>query len=256
MLHVTASISIALTKGLLMEYTRRFGFSGSTLKLIAIATMLMDHTGATVVRALTRRDYIFTDLTILKHMNQLYTVMRGIGRIAFPIFCFLLVEGFMHTHDVKKYASRLFLFALISEIPFDFALKTNWFYPEKQNVYFTLLIGLLVLWGITLCQGLTSIQLLIMVAGLLAANFLKTDYSYKGVFLIEVLYILRYSRLYQCLGGAAAISWETWAPLSFIPVFFYNGKRGLSLKYFFYWFYPVHLLVLGVVTKLILPALA
>ena len=91
---------------------------------------------------------------------------------------------------------------------------------------------------------------------LLAANFLKTDYSYKGVFLIEVLYILRYSRLYQCLGGAAAISWETWAPLSFIPVFFYNGKRGLSLKYFFYWFYPVHLLVLGVVTKLILPALA
>ena len=123
-------------------------------------------------------------------------------------------------------------------------------------MYFTLLIGLLVLWGITLCQGLTSIQLLIMVAGLLAANFLKTDYSYKGVFLIEVLYILRYSRLYQCLGGAAAISWETWAPLSFIPVFFYNGKRGLSLKYFFYWFYPVHLLVLGVVTKLILPALA
>ena len=158
--------------------------------------------------------------------------------------------------NARELPSRLFLFALISEIPFDFALKTNWFYPEKQNVYFTLLIGLLVLWGITLCQGLTSIQLLIMVAGLLAANFLKTDYSYKGVFLIEVLYILRYSRLYQCLGGAAAISWETWAPLSFIPVFFYNGKRGLSLKYFFYWFYPVHLLVLGVVTKLILPALA
>ena len=85
-----------------MEYTRKFVLSGSTLKIIAITTMLMDHTGAAVVRALTRRDYIFSDLAILKQMNQLYTVMRGIGRIAFPIFCFLLVEGFMHTRDVKK----------------------------------------------------------------------------------------------------------------------------------------------------------
>ncbi|MDD2960124.1 MAG: TraX family protein [Lachnospiraceae bacterium] len=239
-----------------MNWRERFGISGSTLKFIAIITMLIDHTGATVVYALTRQPYITANPETLALVRHLYTLMRDIGRIAFPIFCFLLVEGFLHTHDVKKYASRMFLFALISEIPFDFALKPSWFYPSKQNVYFTLLIGLLVLWGITACYGKIVLQLLILVAGLLAANLLQTDYSYKGVFLIEVLYLFRFSKLYQCLGGAAAISWEVPAPIAFIPVFFYNGKRGISLKYFFYWFYPVHLVLLGIITKCILPMFA
>lgn len=231
----------------------KFGLSGSTLKIIAIITMLIDHTGATVVQALLRQPYITADPQTLQTFRQLYSLMRDIGRIAFPIFCFLLVEGFIHTHDVKKYAQRLFLFALISEIPFDFALKPRWFYPGKQNVYFTLLIGLLVLWGVAVCNGQLVLQLLILVSGLLAASFLKTDYSFKGVFLIEVLYIFRSSRLYQCLCGAAAISWEIPAPAAFLPVFFYNGKRGISLKYFFYWFYPVHLVLLGIITKFVLP---
>ncbi|MDO5344621.1 MAG: TraX family protein [Lachnospiraceae bacterium] len=231
----------------------KYGLSGSTLKIIAIITMLIDHTGATVVWALSRQPYITADPEMVRAVNHLYRLMRGVGRVAFPIFCFLLVEGFLHTHDVKKYAQRLFLFALISEIPFDFALKPRWFYPNKQNVYFTLLIGLLVLWGITVCSGQLVLQLLILVSGLLAASFLKTDYSYKGVFLIEVLYIFRFSRLYQCLGGAAAISWEMPAPAAFLPIYFYNGKRGISLKYFFYWFYPVHLVLLGIITQYVLP---
>lgn len=233
--------------------SRRFGLSGSTLKFIAIITMFIDHFAATVVRGIITLPGVRANQDLYRQLGSLYNLMRDIGRIAFPIFCFLLVEGFLHTRDVKKYASRLFLFALISEIPFDFALKPSWFYPGKQNVYFTLLIGLLVLWGITVCYGRASLQILIMVAGLLAARFLQTDYSYKGVFLIEVLYILRFSRLYQCLGGAAAISWEVPAPLAFLPVYFYNGKRGISLKYFFYWFYPAHLVLLGVITKFVLP---
>lgn len=231
--------------------SKSFGLSGSTLKLIAIITMFIDHAGATVVKTLTRQPYITADPETLASVQQLYRLMRDIGRIAFPIFCFLLVEGFLHTRDVKKYAQRLFLFALISEIPFDFALKPNWFYPDKQNVYFTLLIGLLVLWGIRTCHDRIYLQLLIMVAGLMAASFLKTDYSYRGVFLIETLYILRFSLPYQCLGGAAAISWEMPAPAAFLPILFYNGKRGISLKYFFYWFYPVHLVFLGIVTRLL-----
>lgn len=238
-----------------MQASQKFGLSGSTLKIIAIITMLIDHAGATVVYALTRQPYITADPELLRNIRQLYSLMRDIGRIAFPIFCFLLVEGFVHTHDVKKYAQRLFLFALISEIPFDFALKPSWFYPGKQNVYFTLLIGLLVLWGITVCRGQIVVQLLILVSGLLAASFLKTDYSYRGVFLIEVLYLFRYSRLYQCLCGAAAISWEMPAPAAFLPIYFYNGKRGISLKYFFYWFYPVHLVILGCITEFVLPLL-
>ena len=225
--------------------------SGSVLKLIAIILMLIDHTGLMILY-----NYPATTATLF-HFGGIdyswYRIFRDIGRAAFPIFCFLLVEGFIHTHDVKKYAQRLFLFALISEIPFDFALKPRWFYPGKQNVYFTLLIGLLVLWGVAVCNGQLVIQLLILVSGLLAASFLQTDYSFKGVFLIEVLYIFRSSRLYQCLCGAAAISWEIPAPAAFLPVFFYNGKRGISLKYFFYWFYPVHLVLLGIITKFVLP---
>lgn len=235
---------------------RTFGISGSTLKMIAIVTMLIDHTAATVVSRMSRLPAITSDPQTRQMVVNVYNIMRNIGRLAFPIFCFLLVEGFLHTRDVKKYASRLFLFALISEIPFDFALKPNWFYPQKQNVYFTLLIGLLVLWGINICRERIPLQIIILIAGLWAGRFLNTDYGYRGVFLIEVLYILRFSRLYQCLGGAAAISWETFAPPAFIPVYFYNGKRGLSLKYFFYWFYPAHLMVLGILAKFVLPAFA
>lgn len=238
------------------SFTQRFGISGSTLKLIAIITMFIDHAAATVVRGLIRLPQIQSDMDLYRQLNELYAVMRDIGRIAFPIFCFLLVEGFLHTRDVKKYASRMFLFALISEIPFDFALKSHWYFPNKQNVYWTLLIGLLVLWGVTVFYGRIALQVLIMVAGLSFAFFLKTDYSYKGVFLIEVLYLMRFSRLYQCLGGAAAVTWEVPAPAAFIPVFFYNGKRGISLKYFFYWFYPAHLLLLGFISKVLLPMAA
>lgn len=233
--------------------SRKFGLSGSTLKIIAIVTMFIDHAGATIVKGLLKLPAICDNPELYSRMNELYNLMRDIGRIAFPIFCFLLVEGFLHTRNVKKYASRLFLFALISEIPFDFALKTSWYYPEKQNVYFTLLIGLLVIWGMSLFLEQDMMLILIMAAGLIAARLLKTDYSYKGVFLIEVLYVLRFSRLYQCLGGAAAVTWELPAPAAFFPVYFYNGKRGISLKYFFYWFYPVHLILLGTVTKYVLP---
>lgn len=63
---------------------------------------------------------------------DVYRIMRGIGRIAFPIYCFLLVEGFYHTHDVKKYISRCFLFAVISEVPFDLAVHGVWFYPGHR----------------------------------------------------------------------------------------------------------------------------
>ena len=114
------------------------GISGSTLKLIAIITMLIDHTGATVILAITRHPAIIADPARLALWRQVYSISRDIGRLAFPIFCFLLVEGFLHTHDIRKYAQRLFLFALVSEIPFDIALKTGWYDPGKQNVYFTL----------------------------------------------------------------------------------------------------------------------
>ncbi len=235
------------------------GISGSTLKLIAIITMFIDHTGATVISALQRHPAIASNPELRVLWQHIYDVSRDIGRLAFPIFCFLLVEGFLHTRDVRKYACRLFLFALISEIPFDLALKTGWYDPDKQNVYFTLLIGLLVLMGIRLITDNDSRNLFLAIIpiaiGMYIALKIDTDYNYKGVFLIAILYMMRNSRLYQCIGGAAAISWELPAPLAFIPVYLYNGKRGLQLKYVFYWFYPAHLILLYILKTFVVPAL-
>ncbi len=228
---------------------RSFGISASTLKLFAVFSMLVDHTGATVIYTLCSSPAVRADARLYNTLVRLYSMMRAFGRLAFPIYCFFIVEGFLHTRSAAKYAERLFIFALISEIPFDFALKRNWFYPSKQNVYFTLLFGLLAIWGFAACEGTETIQLLVMVAAMQIATLMNTDYGMRGVFLIEILYILRHSKLYQCIGGAAVISWERWAPLSFIPLYFYNGKRGLRLKYFFYAFYPVHLLILGILKR-------
>ncbi len=239
---------------------RKFGLSGSTLKLIAIFTMLIDHTGATVIRAITRLPAVSADPALRSTWARVYNLSRDIGRIAFPIFCFLLVEGFLHTRNLQKYAFRLFLFALISEIPYDIALKGNWYYPESQNVYFTLLISLFVMIGIRYLTWNETKNLLLAVipiaAGMGLAWLMKTDYGYKGVFLVSVLYLMRSSRLYQCIAGVASIAWEPPAPIAFIPVYFYNGKRGLSLKYLFYWFYPVHLLVLYALKTWAVPMIA
>lgn len=248
----------------------RFGVPGSVLKIIAIVTMLIDHTGAAVVRSLNQYP-VFRDYATAKNISTLYYYMRRIGRLAFPIFCFLLVEGFFHTRSIKKYAQRLFLFALISEFPFDYALhhkdlmaalSSDSFLSafkcvmNKQNVYWTLLIGLLVLWAIRVFSGCIPVQLALMAAGMMLARALHTDYSYHGVFFIELMYVLRSFPLLQGLCGASYMEWyeKMPTPLCFIPILLYNGKRGRQLKYLYYWFYPVHLIVLGLITYRVLPA--
>ncbi len=255
-----------------------FGISGSTLKLIAIITMFIDHAGATVIREIVAHPAVASDNARRALWSDIYSISRDIGRIAFPIFCFLIVEGFLHTRNVWKYAQRLFLFALLSEIPFDLALKGNWYYPAKQNVYFTLLIGLLVLSGFEYVCGPVGrrkqedgpargsipashvpaaarpvLCLLILAAGMYLAYWLDTDYNFKGVFLIAILYLLHHDRTLQCFGGAAGVAWEMPAPIAFLPVYLYNGTRGLRMKYFFYFFYPVHLLLLHVVAQYLVP---
>ena len=136
---------------------RQKGISGSTIKIIAVAAMLIDHIAAAVLmRQIVANGYM--DVAASGNMADMmqwlmdngalfyiYEAMRMIGRLGFPIFCFLLVEGFQRTRNVKKYALRLAAFALISEIPFDLAFKGEIFYMGYQNVYFTLLFGLLAL---------------------------------------------------------------------------------------------------------------
>ena len=125
---------------------KRQGLSGTTLKLIACITMLIDHIGASCLEAgllvpLIASGAFSTDPAAAS-LLQMDRVLRYIGRLAFPIFCFLLVEGFVHTHDFRKYALRMLGFALLSEFPFDWAFFSGVWWGH-QNVYFTLLLGLL-----------------------------------------------------------------------------------------------------------------
>lgn len=227
------------------------GLSGSTLKLIAIITMFIDHIGAVIVE---RMLYVTgnTGSFTYEQMQNLDTILRSIGRIGFPLFCFLLVEGFLHTRNLGKYALRLLVFAVVSELPFNLAFTGQLFFAGYQNVFFTLLIGLITMWGCRMIEEKTHFHivlqyggcLLVVVAGAYLAELMQTDYAGIGVLCIMALYLFRKNRLLQALAGAVAFCWEIPAPLAFVPVAFYNGKRGLKMKYFFYVFYPAHLLVL------------
>ena len=224
------------------------GISGSTLKMIAVVSMTIDHTAATILAR-----YLVSGGLSSQGWYDCYRLMRGIGRIAFPIYCFLLIEGFLHTSNRTKYAGRLLLFAAISEIPFDMAFSGKILEFSYQNVFFTLFIGLLTIMLIakaerqqTLGPALRSLCFVgIMFGGMGCATLLRTDYSYYGVMCIVVLYLFRQNRLVQVLAGCASFCWwELPAVTAFIPVYFYNGKRGLRMKYFFYFYYPVHLFIL------------
>lgn len=185
------------------------GLSGSALKMTAIITMLIDHIGAVVLARLLISGQGNT------WIYQLYFVLRTIGRIAFPIFCFLLVEGFKHTGNHKKYALRLFVFALISEIPFDLALSSSILELEYQNVFFTLFIGLLTISGFHVVQEKVewtpfkraAVLSVLLFAGMGAAQLLHTDYGAKGVMCIVALYIFRKIPGMQILAGCIAFGW-------------------------------------------------
>lgn len=241
----------------------RKGISGSTLKLIAVISMLIDHFAAGVLgRYLSLSGINQLDSSniaaVQEWMGQYaplftaYQIMRMIGRLAFPIYCFLLVEGFGHTKDRKKYAGRLLLFAAISEIPFDLLFNGSFLEFGYQNVFFTLFLGLLSMMGLSyieerenLASFLKSLcRFGVIAACMIAAQLLATDYAAIGVLCVTVLYLFRKTKRYQIIAGCIAFFWELTAPLAFIPIWFYNGTRGWNCKYFFYLFYPLHLLLL------------
>lgn len=237
------------------------GISGSTLKMIAVITMLIDHIGAGVLGRYLVLSWSQTghsevmNIDLGDSLQLVYLIMRCIGRLAFPIFCFLLVEGFEHTGNVSKYALRLAAFCIISEVPFDLLFSGTPLEFGYQNVFFTLLIGLLVMWGYRYCEqsiGNAIVRtlgyILLLGGGMALAEFLQTDYGAAGVMCILVLYIFRKTRTFQLLTGFVAFVWqgpmEAPAVLAFALLGFYNGTRGRKMKYFFYIFYPAHLLIL------------
>ena len=221
------------------------GLTGSFLKWIAIITMLIDHVGAAILtRVLLYASKYSPEYLTPDEYRTIYEIMRitrSVGRIAFPIFCFLLVEGFVHTKNFGKYVLRLGIFVLLSEIPFDLTFSAKFLEFEYQNVMWTLLIGLLTMYGYRYLERrfqknylLQYISFLFCTGvGMQIAYLLKTDYSYKGVLSIMVLYFLHQKRLLQLIVTAITFYWEPWALVAFPILLLYNGQRGKkNLKYF------------------------
>ena len=219
--------------------------SGSWLKILAVVTMLIDHLAA----------YLWYDnpefQTVLFLLRgravTVYTLCRMIGRLAFPLFAFLLVEGFQHTHDRKRYGLNLFLFALLSEIPWNLMHTGTCFYP-RQNVMFTLLLGYLGLCALEYFRD-DKLRMTLCILGLfVVAFFARADYGYLGYAFILLLYVLRENAVVRAVVGCAALPNHLFAGMAFIPIAFYNGERGFIkgpvAKYLFYAFYPLHMLVI------------
>ncbi len=258
---------------------KRPSINGNALKMIAIVTMLIDHLTYVIVEGYmlpkAARSFIGgADLQYTAKDYKLWATLdsvgRGIGRLAFPIFLFLMLEGFLHTRNVWKYALRLAIFALISEIPFNMAFTGNIFDLSYQNVFFTLLIGLLMMIGFEAVSDRVPesfpagvLQTLVFVAALAAAGFLKCDYTYMGVAMTAAVYITRNHRNIMWLAVMVAMIltlipsnssiFELIGCFSFLFIACYNGERGsFNMKYFFYLFYPVHILILGLLNLFVL----
>lgn len=242
--------------GLMEKFKPYQRLSAGTLKLIAIVTMLIDHFAAGVYADLYTKGYLI-QWGITDYASDIYYICRNVGRFAFPVFCFLLVEGFFYTKSRGKYLRNLVIFALVSEVPFDLLLEEGIGFAG-QNVFFTWAIALGVIWGITkVKEKFTNeptvsffLQGTAIVAGCLLAYGLRTDYSYYGIVLAVIFYYYRNNRILACLVGYIWFTFEPWCFPAFIALLFYNGKRGISLKYFFYAFYPAHLLLLYVLRVL------
>ena len=261
--------------------------SGYHLKLIALITMCIDHIAAVLIWRIyansfhVRPGMYYSEFLgeriifwVSNHHDLVYTVyewMRYIGRMSFPIYCFLLVEGFLHTRNVKKYGLRLLAFACISEIPFDLAIQGKWWVYSYNNVFFTLALGLLAIWGLSYVEKFYEFwvekqwepilgRILILSAGLIiivgcgafADMVLFTDYGLGGVVAIVVLYLLRGQRMIAFAASVLVLSvitgdTEILALAMLWPIMNYDGSRGKNMKYVFYAFYPVHLLVLALI---------
>ena len=234
---------------------RRFGISGTTLKFIAVFTMIVDHIGFGLIYRMIMAGGV-SGVPDIFYSWKFYDICRILGRVAFPIYCFLLTEGFYHTKSRLKYLIRLVIFAFISEPCFDLCFASRVWHPGDQNVFFTLAIALAAISAMDIAKkryfGIIPIYriFLMCVIALLAmgaAYYMRTDYKYMGVLIIIVMYLLHERRGIQCIAGAVMFLTENHAPagsLAFIPIYFYNGKRGVGLKYFFYTVYPAHLLLI------------
>lgn len=264
------------------SWLERYQFlTGTAIKIIAVICMFIDHFSKTIL--IWVRDNIWVPrlvsniITNEEYNQQVRQLLKlgNIGMIAFPLFAFLLTEGFYYTHSRKKYALSLAFFAVISELPFDLAFFNDLasrrgtfpFFWEYQNVFFTLLIGLCTIWCIEKLSSLTKkykkawilfLQILCVVGMSFLAHLIKADYGIRGILIIVIFYVGRKNRIGQVLGFLLGYmilenSLHISQIIVCIIVLLYNKKRGgLKLnKYVFYAFYPAHTLLLYTTTLIL-----
>ena len=207
---------------------REIHLSGSSLKVIAMVTMVIDHTACYFISS-----------------GWEYECMRGIGRIAFPIFAFLIAEGYRHTRRKWDYGRNLLIFAFISEIPW-MLLHTD----GSHNVLFTLLAGLCCIAIPDKLKNHKILPLLVVLVIALATSVLNTDYGIQGVALVLIFYLFKDKPLLQLL--FALLLFYDFYPLGILAslgmISLYNGERGFIKgaysKFIFYAFYPCHLMAI------------
>ena len=225
--------------------------SGSALKMIAVITMLIDHIGAVLLSMYQPAQKIL--FTLFGREYTVYLIFRDIGRAAFPIFCFLLLEGFRHTRSRFLYGRNLLLFALLSEIPWNL-MFTNTLRYERQNVFFTLFLGYLAFCAIEYFWETPWLQLSSLLALLGISIILHADYGWRGFIFMLLMYLLRNEKISQAIVGSCWLAYEWKACFAFISINMYNGKRGFiqgkAAKYFFYLFYPLHITILVIIRNL------
>ena len=237
-----------------MHLNRRFNheklkkfkiLNGAELKYIAFLSMLIDHVNNGVITP-------FLDgKGALLYISNIFSIL---GRIAFPIFIFFIVEGFFKTRDRKKYLFNLVLFGVISEVPFDLFTSKVFYNPNWNNMMFTLGLCLVTIWIIDELKERISNKFLwygisiviVMAFGLLAMQ-LSLDYDYHAIILAYVFYIFYDKPVLGAAIGYVSIIKELYSFLGFAMTITYNGKRGKQNKWVNYFFYPVHLLILGII---------
>lgn len=243
----------------------RKGISQEGLKIIACISMLIDHIGYGIVYPIYSDICVVNsaDLPEVKQIYHLYLLCRCIGRIAFPIFAFILVEGIHHTHNRREYALRLTFGAILSEIPYNLMVSGHYSW-QQQSVMATLLLGFMAVHCMEKCRSLAWKPVIMVMFAVLAEVF-RTDYGWAGVILIGLFELSRemYSPNLMRTGGMIVLfhymssnilrlgnftlPMQVLGVLSMIFIVNYDGRKLTGSKlvqWGFYLFYPIHLLIL------------
>ena len=237
--------------------------TSASLHIIAMILMLCDHLWGTIVPG-----------------NDWLTC---IGRISFPMFAFMIVEGYFHTSNLKKYVNRLLIFALISEIPFNLAMGSSIFYPIHQNVLWSFLISVgLIHWNEKAKETgknwkQVAVGCVTIILGYILGLLTMVDFYHAGILMVLIFYFFRQKKWWSYIGQAVCLWYintellggygyeiqlfgetyflqrQAFAMLALIPIWLYRGRQGYHSKlfqYICYGFYPVHLLILGLIKML------